>query len=71
MYAFGASDNGNNITDCLYGWEYDTSIISSSIVIDVIQKALITNWHFKLYYLLFSLNWSVHAVSIRLLACPC
>lgn len=24
-----------NVTDCLYGWEFDTSTIYSSIIIDV------------------------------------
>jgi hypothetical protein len=35
MYNFTESADGNNVTECLYGWEFDKSIISSSIVIDV------------------------------------
>ena len=35
MYNIAEVADGNNVTDCLYGWEFDNSTISSSIVIDV------------------------------------
>jgi hypothetical protein len=35
MYNISEATDGNNVTECLYGWEFDNSTISSSIVIDV------------------------------------
>lgn len=35
MFNVSEAADGSNVTDCLYGWEFDNSTISSSIVIDV------------------------------------
>lgn len=36
MYNDSEIESDGNVTECLYGWDYDLSIVSSSIVIDVI-----------------------------------
>ena len=40
MFSLENDFDSDNITDCLYGWEFDTSSVSSSIVIDVSDTIL-------------------------------
>lgn len=51
MFSLDTVDSpaGNkNITECVYGWEFDTSTVSSSIVIDVSFKKSYIRLHHHL-----------------------
>ena len=71
MYDSSAgNDPDTNITDCLYGWEWDLSIVSSSIVIDVFKLKHFIQFQY-LFSLFYSMNSSVPVVFTRQLVCHC
>lgn len=53
MFNVSEPTDGNNITDCLYGWEFDNLTVSSSIVIDVKYTLNVFFWVFFLKYFWF------------------